>query len=227
MSSQLPKIVSKDDPAAAFFKEVDEALKQEHLLNLWHKYKLWLLAAIALLLLGVAGGEGYKAWKEHQARTMAAEWYAFTQLDETAQKAKLPELLTHLKGGYRAMAAFKQADMAATPAEKAKSYALVVKDSGLPQWLRDIARLNTAIVLLGTNDAEAKAQLEVLAQANPDKTPSPAYSPALELLALQAQRLGDDTTARAYTQKLLEQQGLPDDMRARALQRMGALSTLK
>lgn len=224
--SPLPTPVS-DDPAAAFLREVDEALKHERMLALWHRYKLVLFASILALLLGVAAWQGWQKWQNYQARTMADQWYAFSKLETPeAQRKALPALLASMKGGFRALAAFKQADLTDAPAEKAKSYALVYNDSSQPQWLQDLARLDAAIVLLGTDTVAAKTHLEALSQRNPNAVPSPAYAPALELLALLAQTQKDDLAARGYTQKLLEEQGLPDDMRQRALQRMGALSTL-
>lgn len=214
------------DGAAAFLREVDEALQQERLYRFWHTYKWALVGGVLAVLLAVAAWQGWGAWRQHQARTQAANWYALSAISADAtRKETLAKFLTNSSGGYRALAAFTQAGMVEVPAEKAKSYALVYNDASQPQWLRDVARLNAAIVLLGADDAAAKSQLELLAQNN-GEAPGPAYAPALELLALQAQRRGDVMAARGYTQKLLEQTQVTPDMRQRALQRMGAYSTL-
>lgn len=217
---------AQHDGTAAFLREVDEALQQERLLNLWHTYKWMLVGGVLAVLLAVSAWQGWGAWRQHQARTQAANWYALSAISaDTTRKEALTKFLTHSTGGYRALAAFTQADATPVPAEKAKSYALVYNDKSLPQWLREVARLNAAIVLLGVDDAAAKSQLEVLTQNN-GETPGPAYAAALELMALQSQRLGDVMAARGYTEKLLNQTQLTPDMRQRALQRMGAYSTL-
>lgn len=224
---KTPKNVTPaPDAATAFLREVDEALQQERLLALWHRSKWFILAGALGLIVAVAAMQAWGAWQQHRARTLAAQWYAFSQLNSDAARAKqLPEILANSTGGTRALAAYTQAQMATTPAEKAKSYALVY-NGNFPQWLKDIARLNAAIALAESDPTAAKSQLEILTQVNPEKTPGPAYAPALELLALMAQKQGDETTARGYTEKLLQVPGLPADMHQRALQRLGALSTL-
>lgn len=219
--------VPHHEGTAAFLREVDEAMHQERLLHFWHAYKWMLMGGLLAMLLGVAGWQGWGAWQRHQARTQAANWYAFTELSaEPARREALAKFLGQSSGGYRALAAFTQAGMVTAPAEKAKSYALVYNDGAQPRWLQDVARLNAALALMGSDDAAAKSQLELLTQ-NAGETPGPAYAPALELLALQAQKAGDVMAARGYTQRLLEQSQITPDMRQRALQRMGAFSTLQ
>lgn len=214
------------DPTVTFLREVDEAMQQERLLALWHRYKWFLLAGVLGLLLVVAGVQGWQAWQRHQERTLADRWYAYTQLDgDSARRTELANLLVRSKSGIRALAVYQQADLAPTPAEKARAYALVY-NGNFPLWLRDMARLNAALALLSADEAAAKSQLEILAQSKDGAYPSPAFAPAMELLAMLAQKQGDTATARNYTEKLLATPGLPADMRQRALMRLGALSTL-
>lgn len=212
------------DATTAFLKEVDEALQQERLMAIWHRSKWFVLAGVLLLLLAAAAQQTWLAWRQHQARTLAAQWYAYTELQTDSERLKqLPNLLHTTTGGTHSLAVYAQAAMQHTGAEKAKAYMQVVNDTTAPQWLRDLSRLNAAIALVGSNPAEAKTQLEILAQSNVEQLPSPAYAPALELLALIAQQNGDNATAKGYTEKLLQQSGLPADMRQRALQRYGTL----
>lgn len=226
MKNTAPKNVTPaPDATTKFLREVDEALQQERLLMVWHKSKWFLLAAVVLLVLSVAGQQAWLAWKDHQARTMANQWYAFSTLNaDSARAEKLPEILSTTTGGTHALAVYTQAAMQHTPAEKAKAYQQVVTSKSAPQWLKDLARLNGAIALMESNPAEAKAQLELLAQAKPEELPTPAFAPALELLALMSQQAGDVAAAKGYTEKLLQMPALPSDMRQRALQRLGMLS---
>lgn len=220
----MKNVTPASDATAAFLREVDEAMHQERLLEIWHKTKWFIVAAGVAIVLTVAGREAWQVWKTHQARTMANQWYAYSQLKTDAERAQeLPQLLQTSDEGVHALAVFAQAGMQHTGAEKAKAYGQLVYDNSAPQWLRDIARLNGAIALMNDNPKEAKAQLEVLAQTKVDQLPSPAYAPALELLSLMAQQDGDAASAKGYTQKILQLPGLPSDMRQRALQRMGAL----
>ncbi len=220
----LKNVTPAPDTTTAFLREVDEAMQQERLLAVWHNTKWFILAAVVMLVLAVAGQQAWNAWEKHQSRTMAAQWYAFSTSKDTAGKqAELTELLQTTDNGTRALAIYQLAAMQHTPEEKAKAYNQLVNDTSAPQWLRDISRLNAAIALIGSNPAAAKAQLEILAQTNMENIPSPAYTPALELLALLAQQANDVASAKGYTLKLLQQPGLPSDMRQRALQRLGAL----
>jgi hypothetical protein len=218
--------IPRQDPTTTFLREVDEALQQERLLAIWHRYKWLLLAAILGMLLVIAGMQGWQAWQRHQERTLADRWYAYTQLNsDAARHTELNKLLVDSKSGIRALTVYQQADLAKTPAEKDKAYALIY-NGNFPVWLQDMARLNAAIALLSSNEAAAKSHLEILSQSKDATFLTPAYAPAMELLAMLAQKQGDATTARNYTEKLLQTPGLPADIRQRALMRLGALSTL-
>jgi len=46
--------------------EVDEALKQERLENLWHKYGGFIIGFLVAIILGTAANEGYKSWNKNQ-----------------------------------------------------------------------------------------------------------------------------------------------------------------
>ena len=209
----------------AFLAEVDAALQQDRLLNFWQRYRVLLITSLCALLLAVAANQAWQAWQQHRARTLAAGGYEFSKLDNNdARRAKLTEFLQGAHGGYRTLAAFTQAELQDKPAEKAKAYALVYNDSAQPAWLANLAKLNAAIVLLGHDDAAAKG---LLAELTSDAMQAQATYPlALELLALTAQRENDSMAARAYTAKLLEQPQLTPQLRLRALQRMGVLSTM-
>lgn len=216
-----------DTVTAAFLKEVDEALQYERMMNLWHRYKWVLLAAVLLLLLGVAGVQAWRAYQAHQARGLAERWHAISQLSaETTRATQLTSFAKSAHGGYKALAVFTQAESAATPAARADAYLKISSDSSQPEWLQNLARFNAALSLLGTDDARAKSQLELLAQEG--KQAGATYAPALEQLAILAQRQGDETAARGYTTRILELPAdtLPPDLRQRARQRLGQLSTL-
>ena len=53
----------------AFFREVDDALRQDKLTSFWSRYGRWL---VALILLGLAGFGGW-LWWNHQAEQKAGE----------------------------------------------------------------------------------------------------------------------------------------------------------
>jgi hypothetical protein len=221
----LPQSPVKTDASAAFLREVDEALKADRLLNLWYRFRWILLGAAASLIVAVAAWQAYGAWRMHQARSEASRWYDLAQLESEADlKKEIPLFIEHSHGGYQALARLAQAGLASSPEEKISIYMTIADDTQLPDWLRGMGRLNAALLLLNTDQPLAKAQLELLAQTDPTKPALPTYAPALDILAMMAMEAKDYPTAKAYTQKLLEQPQLTPAMRQRALQRMGSLS---
>lgn len=228
-SYQPMKVVSPDqnDAAAAFLREVDEALQYERLMNLWHRYKVAIVAGVAVVLLAVAAGQAWQAYKAHQARTLAERWHAVTAItDEANRKVQVGNFAKTSQGGYKALALFTQAQAAQKPADVAAAYRSVAEDKSQAPWLQNLARFNLALTLLGTDDTTAKSQLELLTQEGKQTTAT--YAPALEQLSILAQRQGDTLAARGYTEKIvqLDPQTVPPDLRQRALQRLGALSSI-
>ena len=49
---------------ADLFVEVDEALKQERLENIWKKYGGLFISVLIAIILGTAANAGYKYWKK-------------------------------------------------------------------------------------------------------------------------------------------------------------------
>lgn len=213
-------------------REFDEAMKQERLLEVWHRFRWHIIGLVTVVVLAIAGWQGWQAWQLHQARSMAERYYAWTKLPEKEQQVKLPELLQRSTLGYRALMVFKQAAeqghgiRGADPVAADRTYALVYGDRAQPQWLREMARLNAAITLLGRNDTLAQEHLSVLAQQPEEAKAGPAYPAALELLAMLAIRQGDTTTANGYLTRMVSLPNLPADSRARARLWLGAYSTL-
>lgn len=214
------------DAAAAFLREVDEAMQAEKLQRFWQTNKWFLAGAIVAVLLIVAGYQGYQRYADHQQRALAARWYTYTTLTAQPEREKeLAAIATEAKGGYAALAGFTQAEAAATPKEKSALYDKAAANTSMPQWLRDVAAFNAAVSLLGTDDTAAQSKLELLTQGNPNDA-GPAYALAMEQLAILAQRQGKSSVARGYAEKLLAMPVLTPDLRQRTLQRLGLLSTL-
>lgn len=225
---------------SAFLREVDDAVQQEKLRAFWQRWRMAIVGGVAAVLILLAVQQGWNAWERHQSRTLAAMWQTASTSTNPAQKRiLLNELVKKGDNGYLALAVFELAketlgDEGVT-AEKAMAadslYAKVYNNRGMPQWLRDIARFNAALALIGHNDTLAKEHLQTLAPATntPGAAPKNAtavYAPALEALTLMALNAQDNAEARKLTQQLLAQPNLPADMKQRAERRLGALSNL-
>ena len=210
--------------AKVFLREVDEAIQQERLLMLWQRWRWWAVSGLVLAVLGVAGWQGWQAWEAHQLRTFAAR---YATLPENVDVATLQQLQARAPGGYVALLSMREAKLTADPKAQAAVYLKLANDGKQAGWVRDTARLAAAMVLLGVDDAGAKTQLELLAQnSDPSSDPaatSPLAAPALEQLALLSQRSNDPAAALAYTRRLLDLPGTPEDLRMRAQLRLGLL----
>ncbi len=223
-----PLAPAQADQAAAFFREVDEAMRVEKLQTFWHQWRWPLVGAVLAAIVGAAAWQGYGAWQAHADKTTAAHWDELMRLPDQADLTKaLPEFLQSSRYGYHALGQLAQAAAAPTPAAQLAAYQSLAADANQPDWLRAFGQLNAAIIQLGSNPAAAQAQLELLAKTDLGIPPLPTVPLALELLALNALNKGDNATAKAYTEKLLElpQQGgtLTPALRTRALQRLGGL----
>jgi hypothetical protein len=221
-------VPAQADQAAAFFREVDEAMRVEKLQNFWQRWRWALVSGVLGAITAAAAWQGYGAWQAHRNQTTATRWDELSRLTTTAELAKeLPTFVANNQAGYQALGQLAQAAAAPTAAAKLAAYQALANAPAQPAWLRAFGQLNAALVLLEINPAEAQAQLELLAQTEVGTPPLPTVPLALELLALQAMQKGDKATAKAYTTRLLElpQQGgsLTPALRSRALQRLGAL----
>jgi len=227
---QVKEVLRQDNSSdLSFIREVDDAMHEERLRTFWQSHRWSIIGILVALLAGTAGWQGWQSFRHHHQLSVAADYYAWSKIADATLRAKnLPGLVERSEGGYRALAAFTEAREKAKTDPKAadRIYGKIYNNGSHPQWLRDIARLNAALVLLGREDTLAQEHLTTLAQAPEPAKAGPAYPIALELLAVQAQRQGDTTTARGYTERLLSLPDLTPDLRQRAQRRLGALSTL-
>lgn len=124
------------------FREVDEAMQQEKLLNIWNEYKNTIIAAIAILIVSAAGTNIYHSWNnsrnaEETARLMQA-------MESNAPQDSLMEVIGDTRGNHAAVGRFIAANLALENDDKAKAvtiYEEAAKDRSTPRDLRDLARI--------------------------------------------------------------------------------------
>lgn len=210
-------LAGEHDPS--FLAEIDAAVQQEKLLGFWRTWRLQLIAAGVVVVAGLVGWQAYTSYQDHQAAGMAE---AITRATKAHDMAKLKGLLPQATLGNKAIVAFTLAKAENDPLEADRLYAQVYNDRGEPGWLRDIARLQAAMTLMGKQNTLAQEHLAQLVQEGT----APAVLPlALELSAVMAQNTGDNATARQYTERLLAIPQLTPDLRQRAQRRLAALAS--
>ena len=203
-----------------FFREVNEAVRQDKYKQLWDQYGVYALGAAAAVVVGVAGYKGWTFWQEKRAADAGAQFSQALRLEESADAAKAREVLTALAAqgpeGYRVLARFQLAAAKAKEGETDQAvadYDALAKDPGVDPILRDHATLQAASLRLDKADyAEMEQRLKGLIGSG-----SAWRFSAQELLGLSAYRLKDMQEAEKQFSALLGNEATPPNMRERAV----------
>jgi hypothetical protein len=202
-----------------FFREVDEAVRQERYRKLWDQYGVHVLAAAAIAIAGVAGYKGWTFWQEKRAADAGAQFSEALRMEDGADAAKAREMLTALvedgPQGYRVLARFQLAAAAAKAGETDKAvaaYDTLAKDAAVDPILQDQAAVQAASLRLEKADyAEMEQRLKALAESD-----SAWRFSARELLGLSAYRAKNMHEAERQFSALTQDQTTPANLRERA-----------
>lgn len=211
-----------------FLREVDEDLQRDKLKALWARFGSLIIAAAVLLVLGVAGYEGWKAW-EHSQRHDEAAGLAAAEAELTAQRARpaaeaFDRFAADASPGFAALARLREAaalDVAGDPAAAVAALDTLAADSRSDPLLRDLATLLSVSAQLDSGDPEAlRGRLLPLAE-----TGRPWRASARELLAVLAIRTGELEQARSTLDELAKDGGLPGGQQQRIEALLQSLGT--
>lgn len=204
---------------AEIFNEINEEVRREQYLKLWQKYGRYLIAAVVLFLLIVAGVTGWQTYQKKQRLENGQRYEAALELvsagKSTAAAAAFARLGTDGSGGYAAMARLREAALLTAKGDDkgaTRIYERLAADNDTDRMFRDLAvELMVFHELKRGNPAALIARLApITAEDNPWR-----YS-ALELTALLALRKGDESKARAIFTRLTDDRAAPPAMRRRA-----------
>ncbi len=203
----------------SFFREVDEAVRQERYKVLGDKYGLYVLGVAVLLVVGVAGYNGWAYYKERESQSAGTEFTQALTFERGADSAKADEtfeaLIDEGPKGYRVLSRFQLAASQAKAGETAKAveaYDALAVDGRVDPILQGLATLQGATLRLdGADYAEMERRLNGLIENNS----AWRYS-ARELLGLSAYQHKDFRVAEEQFAALLGDQGTPPNMRERA-----------
>jgi hypothetical protein len=202
-----------------FFREVDEAVRQDRYKALWDKFGLYIMVAAALIVAGVGGYKAWSYWQESQAKQAGGEFSNALVLQDSGQAEKAREAFETLAGkgpsGYRVLSRFQLAVSAAEAGDAEKAVALydaLATDASTDSILKGLAVIQAATLRLETADyAEMERRLKGLIDEG-----SPWRYSARELLGLSAYRLKNMPEAEKQFSELLAEQGTPANLRERA-----------
>lgn len=201
-----------------FLREVDEDYRRERMVKLWKRYGPWLIGAVGVIVLMVAGGV---AWQDHVAEKQGRQANAY-QAAMTALEAGETDLglarLVELEaegGGMAALAMLSRARVLAgleRRDEAVSTYQALAALPDAPAELRSLGSLRAAMLRLDSAPTE-ELRAELAALAVPGQ---PWSASAAELIALALLRDGKQEDARSQLDLLYADPETPPEIRIRA-----------
>lgn len=208
-----------DQPQDSLLREIDEELRRERYATLWKKYGHVVLGAAVVLVVAVAGYQGWRAW-DVQTRSETGERFAAALAlaqdgsNEAAAKS-FDALAADAGSGYALLARFQQAAALAKGGkrdEAAARYRELAEDDDIDAVYRNLAVILGVMVEMGKPNAGGLRDrlTPLMADSNPWR-----FS-AREISGYLAWRQGDAKSAREQFSKLAADTSAPQGVRARA-----------
>jgi len=199
------------------FREVEEEVRRERYEQLWKQYGDYVIAAVALIVIGVAG---YELWRYYDARqrARASEEYLAAQALLDSNKpvdaaAAFAQLAKDAPDGYAQIAQLQAADALLAAGQKDQAVAIYQKiESGSDEMLAAVARIRIGWAIV---ENAPRLELETLLAPLTDPT-SPWKSMAREILAYSDYHMGATKQALTVYQSLAADKDAPLGLRQRA-----------
>lgn len=212
----------------AFFREVDEELRRDRATRLWKQWGLWIVVAVVA---GLAAFGGWLYWQHRQTQAAGVEgeqlqsaYDALAGGDAGAATAPLAKLGTSGSGGYRALAAFTQADILLQKNDlkgAAAKFASVANDGSVAQPFRDLALIRQTVAEFDT----VKPQV-VVDRLRPLAVPGGAWlGSAGELVGAAYLKMGKRAEAGEMFGRISRDKDVPESLRQRAVQMSSVLGS--
>ncbi|MCA3561765.1 MAG: tetratricopeptide repeat protein [Aestuariivirga sp.] len=198
------------------FREVDEEVRQEQFRKLWARYGNAAIGAGVLIILGVAGMEGWRYFQLKQSEAAGDQFFAAAALADAGKTADaVKDFEAIAQTGFADLGRLRAAAelVAGNKAEDGvKLYDAIAADAGVDRTLRDIARIHAAAAL-----ADSAAFADVEARLKEFAAPgNPWRHVAREIMAGAQFRLKDYAGAGKQVQAILADPETPAALRNRA-----------
>jgi hypothetical protein len=214
-------------PDDSFIREVDEEYRRDQMKSLWVRYGRWLLVAIGVGLVALAG---FLYWRDSQSRRAGEAGEQFTQAlakietgDVAGATPALQALAKSGGTGYAALATLMQAATAvqAGDTDRAlKLYGTVQADAKLPAPFRQLALVRATQL-----EFDTLPPATVIERLKPLAVPGdPWFGIAGEMTSVAYLRDNKPALAAPLLSALAADITLPPSLRARATQLSAALA---
>ena len=211
---------------ADIFQEVDEDLRRDKAAEWWKRNSLYIYAAAAAVVIGVAGYQGWHTYDEKLRGERSDAYAEALALAAEGQEPPARQALSALSdpggSGYPLLAAFTEARLAAEAgdlAEAERIWAAVADNGAASPAMSDLGALFSTMRRLNDEDP-AVLRGELLPLAEPG---APYRFTALELLAALALRTGDTAAARERLTQITDDPSAPAGARSRAAELLATL----
>ena len=199
------------------FREVDEDVRRERLVEFGKRYGSWIAAALIALVLGTAGWVAWGNWKQAQRAERTEQLAAALDLAQAENDKAAIEALNKLEGrdtGPAMLARFYEAGLKAENKDLAGAVAIYnqLAASDIPPAYRELAALLS--VLHQMDSAEPGPLIERLAPLTAAN--NPWRHTARERTAVLLGRQGNKEAARKMLDELAEDEAAPAAVRGRA-----------
>lgn len=211
---------------ADIFQEVEEDLRRDKAADWWKRYSIYIYAVAAVVVLGTAGYQGWRAYDEklrgEQSDSYAAALAMIAQGNEAGGRQALAALSDPDGSGYELLSALTLARLAAESGDKAQAEEIWDSLANANSASPAVSELGSLLAVMRNIDqgdpAELRGRLSPLAAAN-----APYRFTALELLAALALREGDVEAARQHLTEITDDPGAPASSRSRAAELLATL----
>ena len=203
---------------ADFFREVDEDVRRDQLINIWKQYQNWIIGAALLIVLGTAGWRVYDYYRLKNVEAAGARYAAAQQLASDGKAAEAAAAFDAIAKdgakGYATLAQLANANAIAAkdPKAAAAAYDAIAANAAIDPAYQQVARLRGAYLRVDFDDPKAFEQ-RYAGYASPDSPYRNAYR---ELLALADAKRGDFTGAAHWLELAAADPTSPPALRARA-----------
>lgn len=217
-----------DPTSDNLFREIDEDIRHEKYAKLWKSYGAYVIAAAAVLVIGVAGTQGWYSYNLGLREAASEKLVSAQQLasaDPGAAEQALLSLAEEGPAGYAMLALFQSAALMGERGDHDLAAAAYweLSERDIDPIYRDLAIILGTQQILSTptapeNPAELADRLEPVAA--PD---NPWRFSARELQAVIAMQEGDTDRARQLFSGLANDPAAPAGLRTRANELLAAI----
>jgi hypothetical protein len=203
----------------SFFREVNEELRQDQAKALWDRFGPAFIGLAVAVVLATAAYVGWEYWVETQANKSGDDFSAALQLANSGKNDEALAALDALEkdgyGAYPLLARMRAATVLKQKGDAAgavKEFDEVANDGSIPQAIRDMARLRSALILVDTGPYE-----EVSKRVEPlTADTNMLRHSAREALGLSAWKAGKAKDAITLFEQIADDESAPRNVRQRA-----------